>query len=88
MSARRLEAVRVGAMVLVAAIAIGAVRSSLFAAHKRVRERQDVYFLPPPSQLVTISLGYRAALADALWAHVLVSQGLHTFERRRFENLS
>jgi hypothetical protein len=38
--------------------------------------------------VVTLSLGYRAALADLLWAHVLVSQGLHTFERRRFENLS
>jgi len=37
---------------------------------------------------VTMSLGYRAAVADMLWAHVLVSQGLHTFEKRRFENLT
>jgi hypothetical protein len=37
---------------------------------------------------VTLSLGYRAALADLLWSHVLVSQGLHTFERRRFDNLT
>ncbi|WP_437961478.1 hypothetical protein WME76_18765 [Sorangium sp. So ce119] len=55
---------------------------------KRVAETSDVYVLPPPDEVVTLSLGYRSALADLLWSHVLVSQGLHTFERRRFENLT
>jgi hypothetical protein len=52
-----------------------------------VKDRQDVYFLPGPDEVVVLSMGYRAALADVLWAHVMVSQGLHTFERRRFDNL-
>ena len=47
-----------------------------------------MYALPPPHATVLLSLGYRAALADILWANVLVSQGLHTQERRRFDNLT
>lgn len=34
-----------------------------------------------------MSLGHRAAVADYLWATVLVEQGLHTQEKRRFENM-
>jgi hypothetical protein len=75
-------------LVLASAAAIGAVRGPLASVHQRVKEQSDVYVLPPPEQVVTLSLGYRSALLDLLWAHVLVSQGLHTFERRRFENLS
>jgi hypothetical protein len=74
--------------VLAAALGIAGVRGPLAEMHHHVTETSDVYVLPPPRQVVTLSLGYRAALADLLWAHVLVSQGLHTFERRRFENLS
>lgn len=76
------------AFVAVAAVVIGAVRGRLFAADEQVRQEHDVYFLPPPKQVAVMSLGYRAAVADVLWAHVLVSQGLHSFERRRFENLN
>ncbi|MDX6515516.1 MAG: hypothetical protein QOH73_1182 [Gaiellaceae bacterium] len=75
-------------LVLASATAIGAVRGTLASVHQHVKEESDVYVLPPPDQVVTLSLGYRSALSDLLWAHVLVSQGLHTFERRRFENLS
>jgi tetratricopeptide (TPR) repeat protein len=60
----------------------------LSAGHRRLRETSDVYVLPPPADVVRLALGYRAALADYLWAHVLVSQGLHTFEKRRFEHLT
>ena len=76
------------ALVLASTAAIGAVRGTLADVHHRVKEASDVYVLPPPEQVVTLSLGYRSALADVLWAHVLVSQGLHTQEKRRFENLS
>jgi hypothetical protein len=69
-------------------VAISGVRGPLAEANLRVRETSDIYVLPPPDQVKTLSLGYNAALADLLWAHVLVSQGLHTFERRRFDNLS
>ena len=75
-------------LVLASAAAIGAVRGTLASVHQHVKEESDVYVLPPPDQVVALSLGYRSALVDLLWAHVLVSQGLHTFERRRFENLS
>lgn len=75
-------------LVLASAAAVSAVRSSLADVHRHVKEESDVYVLPPPDQVVTLSLGYRSALVDLLWAHVLVSQGLHTYEKRRFENLS
>jgi hypothetical protein len=76
------------ALVLASTAAIGAVRRPLADVHHRVKEASDVYVLPPPEHVVTLSLGYRSALVDVLWAHVLVSQGLHTQEKRRFENLS
>ena len=72
----------------VAVLLVSSVRSDLFQTHKRVRQQQDVYFLPPPKQVKVMSLGYTAAVADMLWAHVMVSQGLHSFERRRFDNLN
>jgi hypothetical protein len=75
-------------LVLASAAAVSAVRGSLADIHRHVKEESDVYVLPPPDQVVTLSLGYRSAVVDLLWSHVLVSQGLHTFEKRRFENLS
>jgi hypothetical protein len=89
MQRKRLEdlAYLVGFSIL-AGVMIASVRPRLFAEHKRVKNRHDVYFLPPPEHVVTLSLGFKAAVADVLWAHVLVSQGLHTFEQRRFESLT
>lgn len=82
------DALVTAALVTAAAVAIGAVRAPAADAERRVKETSDVHVLPPPEQVVRLSMGYRAALADLLWAHVLVSQGLHTFDRRRFENLT
>jgi hypothetical protein len=76
------------AIVAVAAIGVGEVRAPLSLQHRRVRETSDVYPLPPPEEVVRLSLGYRAAFADVLWAHVLVSQGIHMQERRRFQNVT
>ena len=70
-----------------AIVLVSSVRRHLTEAHRQISNRRDVYFLPPPEQVLTLSLGYKHALADVLWAHVLVSQGLHTMEQRRFENL-
>jgi hypothetical protein len=75
-------------LALAAAVAIGSVRAPAADEARRVKETSDVYVLPPPDEVIVLSLGYRAALADLLWSHVLVSQGLHTMERRRFENLT
>jgi hypothetical protein len=74
-------------LVALAALVVALVRKPLFDAHGRVAETTDVYALPPPQELRLLSLGYRSALADLLWAHVMVSQGLHSLQRRRFENL-
>lgn len=80
--------VRAAALIVIAAAGAGSVRGELAGIERRVKETSDVYLLPPPEQVVTLSLGYRAALADLLWAHVLVAQGLRLKERRRFENLT
>lgn len=82
------SAIRTAAIALGAALAVALVRAPLFERNRHVQETSDVYGLPPPRELAIASLGYRAALADVLWAHVLVSQGLHTQARRRFDNLT
>jgi hypothetical protein len=51
-----------------------------------VRDKTDVYTLPSPEQVVVASLGYRSALADLLFAHVLVWHGIHFQEKRRLEH--
>ncbi len=80
----------VGVLVAVLGAAYGLVSSArvhLGRMHEQIKEARDVYPLPPSSQLRVVSLGYDAALADVLWAHTLVAQGLHLTERRRFENV-
>jgi hypothetical protein len=70
------------------ALLVRGVQADLAARHAHLRETSDSYGLPPPEETVRLSLGYRAALADVLWMHVLVSQGEHMLERRRYENLT
>jgi len=53
----------------------------------RVKARSDSYSLPPASTLPAMSMGYRHALADLIWAHVLVTQGLRTQEKRPFDHI-
>ena len=83
----RRAAITCVALLAVAAAIVAGVQRGLALAERRVKEREDVYVLPPPADVVRMSLGYRSAVADLIWAHVLVSQGLHTLEKRRFENL-
>jgi tetratricopeptide (TPR) repeat protein len=71
----------------VVAVAIAISRGPAAETHHRVDETSDVYVLPPPTMVEAMSLGHRAAFADYLWAGVLVEQGLHTQEKRRFENM-
>jgi len=72
---------------LIAVALISVSRAPAAETHHRVKETSDVYVLPPPGQVVAMSLGHRAAVADYLWATVLVEQGLHTLAKRRFENM-
>ena len=83
----RADRARTLGMVLASAVVIALVREPLASTHQRVKETSDLYGLPPPRELVVLSLGYRSALADLLWAYVLVSQGLHNLEHRRFDTL-
>lgn len=65
------------------AIALG--RAPLTRTYQQTGAGRDVYPLAPPQQVVLGSLGYRAALADLIFAHVLVSAGTHLHEKRLFE---
>jgi hypothetical protein len=72
---------------LVGAALIAASRAPAAETHRRVKETSDVYVLPLPGVVKVMSLGHRAAVADHLWATVLIEQGLHTQQKRRFENM-
>lgn len=74
-------------LVLLALGAVGVawLREPLAARFHSVKARSNVYTLPSAEQTVALSLGYRSALADLIYAHVLVSYGLHFQEKRRFE---
>ncbi|MDX2053762.1 MAG: hypothetical protein SFV15_15275 [Polyangiaceae bacterium] len=61
------------------------VRAPLAETFHELKTEKDVYPLPPPEQAVALSLGYRAALADMIFAQLLVSYGLHFQERRLLE---
>lgn len=67
------------------AFAVSSLQSRLSARFTRLRNTTDVYALPSPDRVVLLSLGYRAALADYLFGHVLVHYGIHFQEKRRFE---
>lgn len=72
-------------LVLVASVAIANVQPALAARYHRLRVTSDLYTLGTPEHVVVASLGYRAALADYLFANLLVSYGLHFQEKRRLE---
>lgn len=78
---RHLLAGLVGALCLVAALGVQRLGRQ---EQQRVALGDDAYLLPPPAQLERLSLGYRSALADVLWADLLVTQGLRLGERRRY----
>lgn len=71
---------------LLAVFVIGLVRAPLAeGAYRQKQKDGDAAILPPPQHSVVMSLGYRAALADLLFGHVLVSAGQHLQEKRLFE---
>ncbi len=73
------------ALIGLSALAVHSLQVPLFARFVATKVKNDVFALPPPPQLVVLSLGYRSALADLIFAHVLVSSGIHVQERRQFE---
>lgn len=75
-------------LLVVAGVCIFSVRAKVADAHAHAKETSDVHLLPPPKEVVAMSMGYRAALADVLWAQVLVGQGLRTMDRRRYDTVA
>lgn len=73
------------ACALAGASVIGWLRPRLATDFHRVRSMNEVYALPSPEQAIVLSLGYRSAFADYLFANVRVSYGLHVQEGERFE---
>jgi len=71
--------------IAIAAFCVNALRAPLNERFLAVKVQNDVFALPPPQQTVAMSLGYRSALADMIFAHVLVSSGIHFQEKRGFE---
>ena len=74
-------------IVVLAVVTLSAVRAPAADAHASAKRTEDAFSLPSPEQSLVFSLGYRSALADVVYAHVLVSYGLHFQEKRRFEHL-
>ena len=76
------------AISVVSALGIALVQPGLATNVHKLREREDVFLLPPPGQLRALSLGYHAAAADLLWAKMLVEYGLHGQEKRKFSEVT
>lgn len=75
------------ALALLAALGIQVCRPGLAADFQAVKARSDAYLLPPVEQTYVASLGYRSAMADLIFGHLLVAYGLHFQEKRLFEHV-
>ncbi len=76
----------VATMVLLAsASGVYALQPPLAAIAHDVKERRDVFALPPPAQLHAATLGWDAAAVDLLWSSLLVDYGTHWVEHRDFD---
>lgn len=75
-------------LILLSIAGVGVVHPKLVRQHAALKAKTDVYALPSPEQTVVASLGYRSALADLIYANVLVSYGQHIQERRGFDYIA
>lgn len=84
---RHLQVFRFVALVLGVGAVVGilATQARLSERFRALRERTDGYALPSPEQVVVMSLGHRSALADLIFAHVLVWHGINFEQKRRLE---
>ena len=81
-----MRALGVFALVVVAALGIARFQPRLARAVHEVKQRDDVSLLPPPAELRAMTMGYRAAAADVLWAKLLVEYGTHWQEKREWSD--
>lgn len=71
-------------VVVLSVLGIAVVQPPLAQSTHMVRQRDDAFLLPPPAQLRAMTLGYRAAAADLVWAALILEYGLHWQEKRPF----
>jgi len=81
------KALLVALLLLGASSGVARLQPRLAATLHATKSREDVYVLPPPSQLKVMDLGYHAATVDMLWAKLLVEYGIHHQEKRAFPDL-
>jgi tetratricopeptide (TPR) repeat protein len=77
--------------IAILAVSLGGIASTqptLARVAHTVKERDDVYPLPPPEELRAATLGWDAAAVDLLWATLLVEYGTHWSEHREFTNIA
>ncbi|MGA2448168.1 MAG: hypothetical protein ABTD50_05805 [Polyangiaceae bacterium] len=78
----------VGALVVLLGVAgVAATQPRLATRWRLVRERDEVYTLPPPAELHAATLGWDAAAVDLLWAGLLVDYGMHWSEHREMTSV-
>jgi hypothetical protein len=76
-------------LIALAAVAgIALVQPGLASNIHKLHQRDDVFLLPPPDQLRVMTLGYRAAGADMLWAKLVLEYGIHGQEKRQFPDVT
>jgi hypothetical protein len=75
-------------IVLLGSAGISVTQPSLAQNIHKVRQRDDIFLLPPPRELRAMTLGYKAAATDLLWAKMILEYGLHWQEKRAFPDLT
>jgi hypothetical protein len=70
-----------------AALGAAAVQPTLARTAHDVKEKDDIYALPPPALLHFSTFGWDAAAVDLLWADLLVEYGTHWSEHRDFHDV-
>lgn len=77
------------ACLVVVAIAVAGDKTRERAQDRYLRAQtyEDLYYLPPPNELILFSLGHRTALADLVWMKALVYFGDELYHRGNVANL-
>jgi tetratricopeptide (TPR) repeat protein len=74
-------------VVITLGLAADRVRERAQDRYARAQTYEDVYYLPPPNQLILFSFGHRSALADLVWMKALVYFGDELNRRGNVANL-
>lgn len=75
----------IGAVLAFAGVLV--VQPKLAVDVHKVQQRDDVFLLPPASQLRALTFGYRSAATDLQWARLVLEYGTHWQEHRPFPDI-